>query len=585
MRPKELLSWLTRVESLLNEFSFEELNSVEATTLKSSFEIFRQQLQDVISGNGISNNSLFKTTKQFKPNKHQLKSEANLIANVSHELRTPLNGIIGFTDLLKEDTLNTSQLSHVNAIQTASFSLLEIINELLEYSKLSARQESFESIHFNFYRLLRDIVFLGQTLIVQKNVSLEVVIDPAIPEVLIGDPTKLSQVLLNLLGNAIKFVEDGAIDLQIVLQKKKDTQLILEFTIADNGIGIDSEQLPHIFDSYEQADNKNYAGTGLGLSIVKEIINQLDGAISVASNLGEGTTFKFQLPFTKGDKSKLQKNDSRNDFLKDGSKFIKGSRVLVFEDNSLNQRLITQRLKKWGCTSFVTDNPDYGITILEQQDIDLVLMDLRMPKMSGFEIAELIRNHKSKLIKQVPIIALTADFTIRDKEKSELNGIDDYLLKPYSPDALLLKLIAHKKHKGKEFDAQEPRLKLVHNTQNEELQFDLSPIINDCEGNVELVSELIQLYKQNILEFIGEVKCHLAHKEFEAIEFAVHKIKSGLLMLRIDTLYGIVLNMDTCCKSSQDINELNVLFDSFIAQYPKVEEQIDLEFNKFKSRN
>jgi len=586
MKPKELISWISRVETLLGEFSFEELDATEAKTLKNSFELFKEQLHDTISGNEISNSKLSNTlesncyTTSRKPN-----SGAELIANVSHELRTPLNGIIGFTDLLKEDSLNEAQMVHVNAIQNASSSLMDIVNELLEYSKLSAKRELFDSVHFNFYRLLRDVVFLCETLIVQKNVKLEMLIDPSIPEVLVGDPTKLSQVLLNLLGNAIKFIEEGNIDFKIILEKKKEKELLLEFTIADNGIGIDESKLPFIFDSFRQADKETsntYGGTGLGLSIVKQIVTQLGGAISVVSNLDMGTTFKFQLPFTVGDKTQLRKKNPNNNYLKDGVKLIKGTRILVFEDNSLNQRLIERRLKKWDCVSFITENAEYGINVLENQNIDLVLMDLRMPQMSGFEVSSLIRNHNSITVSQVPIIALTGDFTIKDKEISEMHGMNDYLLKPYSPDELLLKLLKNKKNGRTSENSKETEQPLDSKTILEVDKFSLDHIVEDCMGQLDLVEELISLYKENVLEFIGKIKYYLPERDFEAMGFALHKIKSGLAMMRTNSLYEIIREMSTCCKTTEDTGQLNVLFENFVSEYPNVERQIDAELEKLK---
>jgi len=583
LEPKELLSWLSRVELLLNEFSFEELDASQASMLKNSFEHFTKQLHDIVSGNSISDSWLSKSSQSSGNQKSSTTStQANLITSVSHELRTPLNGIIGFADLLKETELTNHQLTHLNAIHTASNSLMEIINELLEYSKLTGGHEQFQFIHFNFYRLVRDVVFLIKTLIVNKNVTLEMTIDPSIPEVLIGEPTKLSQILLNLLGNAVKFVEDGHIDLQIVLATQKQKEVFLEFNIVDNGIGISKEELPLIFDSYSQADfetSKKYGGTGLGLSIVKELISQLGGVISVVSNLGKGTSFKFQLPFEEGDKTKLRKNNTRKDYLKTGIAHIKGTRILVFEDNSLNQRLIEQRLKQWHCAVFITDNPNYGINILETQDIDLVLMDLKMPKMSGFEVSSLIRKHEKHSINQVPIIAVTADFTIRDKEDTELHGINDFLLKPYSPDELLLKLLSNKQN-STPTRTNEDQIELKNTISSDAIS--LNQIVDDCMGDVEAVNELVQLFKLNILEFIGEVKCHLGAQDFEAMQFSFHKIKSSLALMQTETLHELVVEMDACAKAEKDIKHLNFLYECFVKEYPMLEQQLDDELKKLK---
>lgn len=589
---KDLLSQLAHIESLLNEFSFEELGSSEANQLKTSFSAFKTQVQEKILGgvemptenvNGVEGRA--ENNGQEHQRTVSKEAEASLIANVSHEIRTPLNGIIGFTDLLKEDALSEIQLERVNAIETASYSLMEIINELLEFSKLSAGLEQFESINFSFHGLIRDILYLCNTLIIQKNVTLEVDMDSAIPEVLVGDPAKLSQVLLNLLGNAIKFVEEGEIALKILLKKEKDDRLLLEFIVADNGIGIDEAQLPYIFDSFRQAEHNTadkYGGSGLGLSIVKQIILNLGGDISVSSNLGQGTTFKFVLPFSVGNKAKLPRKNQDKNHLKEGAKLLKGMGILVFEDNLLNQRLIEQRLKVWGCKTFVTDNCQYGLNILNNHSIDIVLMDLRMPGMSGFEVTERIRNVKNETVSGVPIIALTADFTIQDREKSDLHGINDYILKPYSPDELLLKLVKNKKNmkkiEGDEAITLTTRFEEVAKPQ----EIQLKSVLDDCMGQIDLLEELVQLYKQNALEFIGAAKTHLKNRDFSELEFVLHKIKAGLSMMQTDSLYSIVVQMQNCSKQDKDVKHLEFLYGCFLEEYPKVESMIDQAVARLK---
>ena len=592
---KDLLSQLSQVESLLNTFSFEKLATDDANQLKKSYLAFKAEVEEMVYAkvNVPIVNPQDPKSNGNGPIQPPLKSaekgqEAMLIANVSHEIRTPLNGIIGFTDLLKEDHLSETQLERINAIQNASYSLLDIINELLEFSKLSAGLEPFESIHFSFYGLIRDIVFLCNTLITSKKVSLEVDMDPAIPEVILGDPAKLSQVLLNLMGNAIKFVEEGEIALKILLKKESEGQLFLEFIVSDNGIGIDPDQLPFIFDSYQQAapnTANKYGGTGLGLSIVKQIIINLGGDITVSSNLGQGTTFKFMLPYAIGQKAKLPKTDRDKNHLREGAKLIKGMSILVFEDNLLNQRLIEQRLKKWGCRTYITDNSQYGLNILYNEAIDLVLMDLRMPGMSGFEVTECIRKSDSKTVSQVPIIALTADFTIQDKQKSELKGINDYILKPYSPDELLLKLVKHKNN-AKEISPRDTISIISHSESSDaDKPFDLVSVFEDCMGQMELLEELVHLYKQNAIEFIGAAKVHLKAKDYEALEFVLHKIKSGLAMMRTDDLHAIVVLMQGHCKGDRDLEQLELLYNRFLDAYPIVEGRIDEAVAQIKKRH
>ncbi len=586
MKSKDLLHQLSNLEAQLNNFSFEELSSNDATRLKKSFQSFKRSLEAKVFENEKETTTLEDVNFQNELDpiaSSKIDEESMLIARVSHEIRTPLNGIIGFTDLLLEDALSETQHHHVQAIQSASHTLMDIINELLEFSKLSAGLEHFESIDFNIYSIVRDVMYLCNTLIIDKNVKLEVDIDTQIPEVIVGDPSKLSQVLLNLIGNSIKFVEKGDICLKITQNKRIKKQHVLTFEISDTGIGISEENLKHIFDSFRQAEfdtaNK-YGGSGLGLSIVKQIIENQGGQIKMASNLGIGTTVKFTLPFIKGDLSRIPKTTDSGIDQNEQIKLVNGMRILVFEDNLLNQKLIEQRLNSWKCKTYITDNPLYGLNILENNRIDLVLMDLRMPKMNGFQVTERIRANKNVYIKQIPIVALTADFTIKDRDECNTHGINDYILKPYSPDELLSKLIKNKNDMDTLYIVESD----IINPNSEQEKMNLAPILEECMGEIDLLEELVHLYKQNALEFIGKAKMHLKDGDINELEFAAHKIKSGLAMMKTYGLHAIVDQMYRTCKTSKDEKHLAFLYDCFVEEYPKVENVLNIELEKLTKK-
>jgi len=572
----------------LNDFSFEELNVSQATQLKNSFEFFKVQLEQQIfqqtDASANSDKSKEDDASNLLVDRNSTSPDASLlVAQVSHEIRTPLNGIIGFTDLLKEDELTNIQLERVNAIQKASYSLMEIINELLEYSKLSAGLEKFESIDFNLNNLVNDVMYLCKTLLNNKKIKLEAHIDEAVPAVLLGDPSKLTQVLLNILGNATKFVEEGSIRLGIRLISKQNSVYSIEFVIEDTGIGISEENLKNIFNSFQQAEKTTYVqygGTGLGLSIVKQIIEKLDGEIQVKSKLGVGTTFQFVLPYAKGNLKNLKKSEQISKV--NARTAVKGLRVLVFEDNTLNQKLIEQRLKSWNCTVHITDNARYGLAILDNHEINVVLMDLKMPNMNGFEITALIRQHKSKHIREIPVIAVSADFSIHDRAKCTKYQIDDFILKPYMAEELLEKLLENTKYM-KNISTKSPKLINPYNPViTDATKINLSVILEECMGKTDLLEELVILYKENTLEFIGVLSANLPDGDMNLVAAAAHKIKSGLAMMQSESLHSIVVQIEEIIKTNGNPKQLTLLFDCFIEEYPLVEKAIDEQVKALK---
>ncbi len=581
---------MSNIETVLNDFSFEELSSGEAVRLKKSFQSFKISLEEMVFWPSGQSRETMQIDLEEEPKIQQVSQGTNMfVAKVSHEIRTPLNGIIGFTDLLKEEgPLTDRQTVQVNAIQMASYSLLEIINELLEYSKLSAGLEQFESVDFNFQSVIGDALYLCKTLIANKKVKLDAQIDPNIPKILKGDPSKLSQVLLNILGNSIKFVEEGNIHLEVKIKGRKDDVLYLEFSIIDTGIGISEDQQKNIFDSFKQAEPDTftkYGGSGLGLSIVKQIIEKQGGNITVKSKLGMGTTFKFLLPYGKGNDKNMVKAKESTQNPKEGLEHVKGICILVFEDNTLNQKLIETRLKSWECKTYITDNALYGLNILENHKIDIVLMDLRMPGMNGFEVTERIRQSKNAHVRNIPVIALTADFTIQNKEQCEVHGINDYILKPYAAEELLSKIVRNKKNEenSKTISAIQEEQKMTLEDNN--LKTGLSCLLEECMGEFEVLENLVTLYKQNTLEFIGSAYVSLKNNDWEQLAFAAHKIKSGLAMMQSNGLRSIAVQIQDCCRNDASKEQINSLYENFLEEYPKVEKGIDIELQKLRDTN
>ncbi|WP_180272280.1 ATP-binding protein [Maribacter sp. 4U21] len=580
MKTKDLQSQLAQLESSLNDFSFEELTTEEAALLKTSFNTFRNRLEKRI----LNPNEVITPENTKKNSEDVAKKDANdskLIAHISHEIRTPLNGIIGFANLLRDEKLNPSQLKKVDAIENASYNLRDIINEVLEYSKIISGVDGLDIIDFNFRGLVNDVIFLCQTLILDKGVDLRVSIDSKIPKTIIGNPSKLSQVLLNLLGNAIKFVDKGHIELAVGIQSKSQDDYVLEFKVTDTGIGIPQEKLKTIFESFKQAQKDTfitYGGTGLGLSIVKELIEKQNGEISVVSVEGEGTTFTFTITYKKGNAINIPTNKVNIINIEKGRALLKGAKILVFEDNLMNQHLITEQLHKLGCKVYITADAEKGLTILKTDAIDLILMDLKMPNRDGFEISEQIRSKTH--LEHIPIIALSADFTEHDQERYVNVGINDFLLKPYTLDELLIKVLKNRKEKSLTPESND-LLKKETISKDTANSFDLQHILGECFGEIDMLRELVRLFKQNVYEFIGATKIALGTSDFKEISLCAHKLKAGLSMLKALQLRDIIVAIEESCKAKNG-EETSRLFQAFLNSYSSFENQMDTALSKLK---
>ncbi len=247
----------------------------------------------------------------------------------------------------------------------------------------------------------------------------------------------------------------------------------------------------------------------------------------------------------------------------------------------LNQRLIDQRLKRWGCKTYITDNAQYGLHILTNHKVDLVLMDLKMPGMNGFEITKLIRSFEKPGATRIPIVALSADFSARDKKECKESGIDDFILKPYSSEELLQKLFENKKDTNSRLFLASRSIN-SNTIENGQLKINLSGILEECMGELELLQGLMVLYKQNALEFIGKVRIHLQNSESEQIGFAVHKIIPGLKMMQSKGLIDIVEQIQKCSYSDPDVHQIQFLYESFLEEYTMEEIAIDSAMDELR---
>ena len=365
-----------------------------------------------------------------------VKAKQQFLSNMSHEIRTPMNAIIGFTTVLLKTNLSAKQKEYLSAIKMSGDALIVIINDILDLAKVDSGKMTFEQTPFKMTLSISAILHLFETEIQEKNLELVKEFDNKIPEVLLGDSVRLHQIILNLVNNAVKFTTKGKITVSVRLLSEDEANACIEFTVTDTGIGIAENKIANIFENFQQASSgtsRLFGGTGLGLAIVKQLVESQGGNISVKSKIDEGSTFSFRLSFLKTkDVAELETEIVQLDTK------MKNMKVLIVEDIALNQLLMKTLLDDFGFKHDIADNGKIAIEKLKNKSYDIILMDLHMPEMNGFEATGYIRNTMNL---KIPIIALTADVTTVDLAKCKAIGINDYIAKPIDEKLLYSKII------------------------------------------------------------------------------------------------------------------------------------------------
>jgi PAS domain S-box-containing protein len=374
------------------------------------------------------------------------KAKSEFLSNMSHEIRTPMNAIIGLSELLLKEHLTDKQHENMKSIKYSADNLLVIINDILDFSKIESGKVEFENINFDIFLKIQEIrktfIFKAE----EKGIALKFRVDDKIPQFVVGDPFRLNQILLNLLSNAVKFTKEGTVSLLVSLVADKGEIVTLKFDIIDTGIGIPKDKLASVFESYTQAYTditRRFGGTGLGLAITRQLVTMQGGQINLDSEIGKGTTFSVQLDFVKG---VVESESSAEELIAEllEKRDFDGMRVLLVEDNQMNQFVANQVLELWNIKVDFADDGLQAVNLLKENDYALVLMDLQMPVMSGYEATAYIRDRTNRLRNpEIPIIALTADAFPETKKKVMESGMNDFVTKPLEQNDLYSKIKQH----------------------------------------------------------------------------------------------------------------------------------------------
>ena len=501
------------------------------------------------------------------------KLKQDFLAKTSHEIRTPLNPILLVTNILLNSNPTIQQREHLNAIKTAGETLLAVVNDVLDLSKIEAGKIDFNHQVFRLQQVFSSLREMMELNAREKGLDLILDISPEIPEYLVGDNVRLTQVLLNLVNNAVKFTHKGYIRAEARLHSTKDKKARLLFSVSDTGIGIPPDRLNEIFESFKQIDggiNRRFQGTGLGLTICKQLIKLQGGEIYVKSDYGQGSTFTFELDF------EISNDTDSNQLLKYPAERhnLEGIDILLVEDNVLNQLVTKKIINNWGANLDVVNNGKECIDVLEKKDYSLILMDLQMPEMNGYEATKYIREKMPSPKKEIPIIALTANAFSGMNDECMQIGMNDYVSKPFEPDHLNYKIAQHARTvkakaagikmdmNHKESGLSENNINQVSSIQNslptnmgEPPYTDLTYLKGISMGDNTIVRKAIDRYLKDTPGLVDKMGEYLLTKDFDQLGKCAHKLKSSVAIMGMETVKNAMESIVVITRSNQSNNQ------------------------------
>ena len=508
-----------------------------------------------------------------------VKAKQQFLSNMSHEIRTPMNAIIGFTKVVLKTDLTAKQHEYLSAIKMSGDALIVLTNDILDLAKVDAGKMIFEQTPFKMALSISAMLHLFDTKIQEKNLSLVKEYDYSIPEVLVGDPVRLHQIILNLVSNAVKFTNHGEIIVSGKKLKEDDETVTIEFIVADTGIGIPENEIGNIFQNFQQASSgtsRLYGGTGLGLAIAKQLVEAQDGKISVKSQIEKGSAFSFILSFLK------TKVDAESEAAtEEVDSEVTNVKVLVAEDIPLNQLLIKTLLDDFGFEGDMASNGKIAVEKLQVKPYDIILMDLQMPEMNGFEATEYIRNTMKS---QIPIIALTADVTTVDLAKCKAVGMNDYIAKPVDEHVLYSKIVSLVKKPSmlKDEDNQGQIKEEYVRTKC----IDLDYLVRRTKSNPKLMMEMISLYLEQTPNLINAMNTSFRNKNWNALHAAVHKMIPSFAIMGISTDYETMAKkVQEYAGTQQHTDSIQDLVLQLATICTQACKELEVEFNKIKKSN
>jgi signal transduction histidine kinase/CheY-like chemotaxis protein/HPt (histidine-containing phosphotransfer) domain-containing protein len=497
------------------------------------------------------------------------------MANMSHEIRTPLNAISGFVDQLHSSNLSHFQRKQTEIIQKSIQHILNIVNDILDFSKLNAKRLELNRKGFELEPTIHQSLELLEPLVSEKNILLQCRIDKGLPEVMLGDAYRIRQILLNIIGNAIKYTVEGGINVHVKHKILKDNICEVEFEVKDTGIGIEVEELKNIFKEFHMAENAarwNKAGSsGLGLSITKMLVDLHHGNIDIKSNINKGTTVSIQLPLGIGKKSDLEDEFL---YLKDLN-FLNNKNIIIADDEPFNRVLLNNILHKYSVKTFEAENGLQVLSILEKESIDCILMDVKMPELNGIQTTLRIRQLNDSVISSIPIIAVSAAITHDNLRTFMNNGVELFLEKPFKESELLNLLYKTLKNNQVEIVSDETNIDNLLPPIPDK-PFDLSELQRQAGTDPDFIIDMLETLFISTRKGIDELENDLRNKRWDNINLVSHRIASPLRFIMAKQAYESAKKIEMMTETNVEIDkkEIDNQIQLFKNQYQNLESQL-----------
>lgn len=543
--------------------------------LRHLYPVFDEQAEvNVVIGYGIDITELKNTQHELEIAKYKTEAMAEtrqkFLATVSHEIRTPMNGILGISSLFGKTSMDAQQREMLRIIQESAQNLMAIANDILDLEKINTGHLALESIAFNLADKVRTVTDTFKYKAFEKKIRLTLLNRIPSDCTVKGDPFRLSQILSNLIENAIKFTEKGSVTIEGDCTVSDSGNLTAIFRVQDTGIGISQDRLSEVFNPFIQANvsiSRKYGGTGLGLSICKELVDKMGGRISLYSEEGKGSMFEVAIPYEQAvlqEMVTMQQSDI-------DLTLLKGIRVLVAEDIDINQFLIRHLLKSWGCHFKLVDDGKKVLAALQEAAYDLVLMDIQMPEMDGFEACKIIRASADLRIANIPVIAVTAYALHGDEDRYRDAGMNDRLTKPFTELDLYLTILKVLQRPSSTSD----RTSDISATTIDLKPFNLDHLTSLSKGDDTFVHHMVQLFKQTAPAMQQQLRLAAKDEDWETVAAVAHKMKPAIDSMGIVSLKQVIREVESCLQRPIDRDQLmqqivliNTTLDTCLAQLP-----------------